>query len=657
MTTPTTFRLEHDSYEILTDNIPLAGAQAAVFKVQRQRDGALLALKMAKNTDKTDGSTARNDRVRQEITFLRSLPEAEKHFIVPCLDWGGYPAGGVELPVFVMPFYDQTLNKAIADVTSPPSLQRRLRWIGQMATALAYIHQQKNGRGEILIHRDFKLDNMMLTGQDEIRLLDFGISKTLDQMDDGEGVATSMNYSPECVTPEQLLPILINGGLPQYALGPHTDMYALGLVIYKLFLGPLNQPASQLKLINEKEQLGKLHRDSLHLKLEGLLGKVGGLAVGESDALQAAFVGLAGQGDLQPVDINDPAYTYEEIDDEDAPSTVPADYQALAAQFASFGGKLLDANYQNRPSAMQAMGWVDSLIQGLDKPPSAVPAPKLPSVPTLKLDPQSTPIPVLTPAPMPLTVSALNVPNPPAHWRQQLSVWKAAIAVRKIPLLAFTVAALVGGGLIVWWNGVGNSPVAQFEQALYQGDAKQQSDAWRELHKLAKSEPAAQTVIDHFGQQLAMRVREDKPADWEKAIPGLKLQAERGDTNALVWLGYAYQNGKGVKVDWGEAWKYYAKAYQSGTDTTAQAKIQTKKAALEGQANSILHTQGSPLEQRELAYQVVGQIAQSIPSGDSAHLWMEHRYRTGDGVGVDLARAEQWKKRHDGIPTENIIKE
>jgi serine/threonine-protein kinase len=102
-------------------------------------------------------------------------------------------------------------------------LPARIRLFLQVLAAVSAAHSQ------LVIHRDLKPSNILVDGQGQIKLLDFGIAKLLDEDQAPELTREgTMAMTPEFAAPEQF------GG---QALGVTTDVYALGVVLYVLLTG------------------------------------------------------------------------------------------------------------------------------------------------------------------------------------------------------------------------------------------------------------------------------------------------------------------------------------------------------------------------------------------------------------------------------------
>jgi serine/threonine protein kinase len=108
------------------------------------------------------------------------------------------------------------------------SIRQRLTLFRDVCDAVQYAHQH------LIVHRDIKPTNILVTGDGVPKLLDFGIAKLLDStalpgFDDPRVAATSaLLMTPDYVSPEQ-----VRGE----AVSTATDVYSLGAVLYELLTG------------------------------------------------------------------------------------------------------------------------------------------------------------------------------------------------------------------------------------------------------------------------------------------------------------------------------------------------------------------------------------------------------------------------------------
>ncbi|MGA2778147.1 MAG: protein kinase [Steroidobacteraceae bacterium] len=102
------------------------------------------------------------------------------------------------------------------------SVGQRVELFLQILAAVQYAHSQH------VIHRDLKPSNIMVRDDGQVVLLDFGIAKLLI---DGTAAETDLTrHGGAALTPDYASPEQIKGEI----LGPTTDIYSLGVVLYEL---------------------------------------------------------------------------------------------------------------------------------------------------------------------------------------------------------------------------------------------------------------------------------------------------------------------------------------------------------------------------------------------------------------------------------------
>jgi eukaryotic-like serine/threonine-protein kinase len=177
-------------------------------------------------------------RFRTERQILARLNHPN---ITHILD-GGITSDG--LPYFVMEYIK---GKPITEYCNEKnlSLKVRLELFIQICDALQYAHKN------LVIHRDLKPCNILVTDEGQVKLLDFGIAKVLADDFSDETLPDITRQDQIIFTPEYASPEQIQGN----PISTASDIYTLCIVLYELLTG--SRPYT-LKGLNRSEMVEKL---------------------------------------------------------------------------------------------------------------------------------------------------------------------------------------------------------------------------------------------------------------------------------------------------------------------------------------------------------------------------------------------------------------
>src|SRR4051794_6804271 len=169
------------------------GGMGAVYQAVRVDDlyRKVVAIKVIRRGLFGEFSLRRFDIERQILAHL------DHPNIAKLLDGGTTPDGR---PFFVMDFIAGTPIDEYCDAHQL-SVRQRLDFFLTVCSAVHYAHQN------LVIHRDLKPQNILVTEEGAVKLLDFGIAKLLDpdSLGDAEPTLTTVQaMTPEYASPEQL---------------------------------------------------------------------------------------------------------------------------------------------------------------------------------------------------------------------------------------------------------------------------------------------------------------------------------------------------------------------------------------------------------------------------------------------------------------------
>lgn len=194
------------------------GGMSAVYQGVRNDDEfeQTVAIKIVANHF---SSAELNTRFKTERQILASLHHPN---IAELYDGGTTDEG---LPFLIMEYIDGEHIDVYCD-KHKLSIDERLTVFGKITDAVDYAHKN------LVVHRDIKPSNIIVTAEGVPKLLDFGIAKPLKQESIGQTIAVT-RADVRAMTPEYASPEQVRGE----AITTATDVYSLGVLLYKLLCG------------------------------------------------------------------------------------------------------------------------------------------------------------------------------------------------------------------------------------------------------------------------------------------------------------------------------------------------------------------------------------------------------------------------------------
>jgi serine/threonine-protein kinase len=159
----------------------------------------------------------------------RAIEHLHHPNILRIFDFSGHT---VERCYIVTEFVDGlTLRQVLEDQGLIPSEVAAIVGL-QLGEALAYAHESG------VVHRDIKPENIMIRQDGVVKLMDFGIARFLDETN--ITMTGALVGSPAYMSPEQVL---------ERNVGPRSDLFSLGTVLYQLITGSLPFSGSNPSII------------------------------------------------------------------------------------------------------------------------------------------------------------------------------------------------------------------------------------------------------------------------------------------------------------------------------------------------------------------------------------------------------------------------
>ena len=187
-----------------------SGGMADVFAVEDLQLGRRVALKVLHERFSQDKEFI--ERFRREAKSAASLSHANIVSVFDSGEWKGHYYIAMEL------LDGRSLDQIVRE-EAPLTPERAIEVTEQVLRAARFAH--KNG----VVHRDFKPHNVIVDGEGRVKVTDFGIARAgaSEITQTGSIMGTARYLSPEQASGE--------------AIGPSTDLYAVGILLYELLTG------------------------------------------------------------------------------------------------------------------------------------------------------------------------------------------------------------------------------------------------------------------------------------------------------------------------------------------------------------------------------------------------------------------------------------
>jgi serine/threonine protein kinase len=211
------------------------GAMGVVYRATDPVIGRPVAVKTIKLSEQGTG-LSRSELIARFQTEARAAGLLTHHNIVVVYDAGEEDG----LFYITMELVEGKSLQALLDDGHAFPLPRVLRIMEQACNALQFAHENN------IVHRDIKPANVMLTGDDTVKVTDFGTAKIL-QFGTVQQTAHVMG-TPSYMSPEQVKGRAVDG---------RTDIFSLGVMFYEMITGEKPFPGESIttviyKIVNEQ---------------------------------------------------------------------------------------------------------------------------------------------------------------------------------------------------------------------------------------------------------------------------------------------------------------------------------------------------------------------------------------------------------------------
>jgi serine/threonine protein kinase len=186
------------------------GSMGNVYKARDRETGETVALKLLKPEIASD--QAMMDRFKNELLFARKITHKNVCRVHEFNRIGGIAYTSME-------FVEGESLRSVLNRFGGLPVRKAISVTEQICSGLKEAHAQG------IVHRDLKPENVMIDAQGNVKIMDFGIARSMESLTRLTG---SMVGTPAYMAPEQV------AGKP---VDYRTDIYSLGLMLYEMFTG------------------------------------------------------------------------------------------------------------------------------------------------------------------------------------------------------------------------------------------------------------------------------------------------------------------------------------------------------------------------------------------------------------------------------------
>ena len=180
------------------------------------------------------------DLIREEIAIMKKLNHPNLVSLIEVLD---DPREDSLYMVLEMCKKGVVMKVGLGEVADPYDEEQCRCWFRDLILGIEYLHAQG------IVHRDIKPDNCLLTKDDVLKVVDFGVSEMFEK--DSEMLVAKSAGSPAFLPPE--LCVVRHGGIS----GKAADIWSMGITLYCMRYGRI--PFERSGILELYEAIKKDH--------------------------------------------------------------------------------------------------------------------------------------------------------------------------------------------------------------------------------------------------------------------------------------------------------------------------------------------------------------------------------------------------------------